>query len=334
MNGTTLCRLCNRRFPHTHDPEDFDLARANAKVSRLRTVPPPPTPPQAGRGGLSAKEKIGLALTIFMAAGVLLSLILVKPGPIHAAQAADSKSPATPPVKPADEPPAPKKPLPPARPDDERIKAAQAKKNALESSERALLKATGLNLGDSFTQLQAAIDQMKPADLAAEKGAVGELRRVVLELRGVARDILAKEPEYKRLLSIYHDELKAAPGAFVPAAAVFEQMAEEEPIKEFKDRYKHLGKSLRDLAKVMERRAADLAGDEKEVAEAYRYVAAAEKYLTSLGEWLASYPSFESGVERQKQVQELRAFIRYFRELDSAFDKFNKKVTQPPDAAG
>lgn len=237
-----------------------------------------------------------------------------------------------PPARPAGGPPT-RRPDGPARPDDDRVKTAQAKKDSLEHSEPALLKATALNLGESLAKLQSAIDQMRPSDLAAEQGAVGELRRVVIELRGVARDILAKEPEYKRLLSHYTAELKAAPGAFVPAAEVFEQMAEEEPVKEFKDRYKRLGGSLRELAKVMERRAADLGGEEKEVAEAYRYVAAAEKYLTSLAEWLATYPSFSSGLERQKQVQELRSFIRYFRQLDSAFDKFNKKVTQP-GAAG
>src|SRR5262249_13043854 len=55
----------------------------------------------------------------------------------------------------------------PARADDERIKAAQAEKEALENSERALLKATSLNLGESLARLQKSIDAMKPADLEA-----------------------------------------------------------------------------------------------------------------------------------------------------------------------
>jgi hypothetical protein len=234
-------------------------------------------------------------------------------------------------TKAAEDPPAPKKwNSAPARPDDERIKAAQAEKEALEASERALLKAASLNLGDSLARLQKSIDGMKPKDLQAEQGAVEELRRFVIELRSLAREILAKEPEQKRLLSLYTAELKRAPKAFQPAADVFEQMADEEPIKEFKERYQRLGKSLRELAKVMERRSADVINEEKEVHEAFRYVAAAEKYLTGLGECLATYPTFQAGVEREKQIQELKSFIRYFRQLDSAFERFNKKVTESP----
>jgi hypothetical protein len=295
MNETGRCRQRSSRRPRPDFLDDWD---ENDMTNDPRKLAPRPQPPAAARTDVPAKRLVALAVALLLAVGVITCVALATSGA-----------------------------------DDERIKAAQAKKDALEGSERALVKAAALNLSESLADLQASIDQMKPADLTAEQGAVTELRRVAIEIRGLARDILAKEPEYKRVLALYQAELKAAPGAFVPAAEVFEQMSEEEELKEFKERYKRLGRSLRDLAKVMERRAADLAGEEKEVAEAYRYVAAADRYLTSLCEWLGTYPSFASGLERQKQVQELRSFIQYFRQLDSALDKFNKKVTQPGAAA-
>ena len=64
--------------------------------------------------------------------------------------------------------------------------------------------------------------------------------------------------------------------------------------------------------------------------EAYRYVAAASKYLDSLEQWLGTYPEFSSGLEREKHIEELRRFIQYFRQLDTAFDRFNKKVINGP----
>jgi hypothetical protein len=213
------------------------------------------------------------------------------------------------------------------------VKAAQATKDALEARERDLLKATELNLGKSLGKLQSSIDAMSPTDLQAEQTAVADMRGVVIEIRALAREIQAKEPEYKRLLAQYQGELKQAPVAFRPAADVFDQMALEEPLKEFQDRYKRLATGLREMAKVMERRAIELAGEEKDIAEAYRYVGAAERYLTSLNEWLGTYPTFAAGVERQRHIQELKNFIRYFRDLDSAFDRFNKKVVEGKSTA-
>ena len=230
---------------------------------------------------------------------------------------------------PVADPPAPKKKSSvPAKADDERIKKAQKQKEDLESREQELLKATSFNIGSSIAKLQKSIDSMKPGDVEAEQVAVEELRSLVIELRTLAREILAKQPEYQRLSALYHSELRKAPEAFRPAADVFDQMAGEEPIKEFSDRYKRLAYSLRDLAKVMEKRAADLVEEEKEIGQAYKYVAAAEKYLTGLNEWLASYPTFSAGRERQKQIQELKAFIGYFRQLDAAFDRFSKKISE------
>jgi hypothetical protein len=272
---------------------------------------------------------LGSLLVMHQGGGLPLGGAAVEPAPAAPVQPkALPKKDAEPPREPlpAFEPPAPKKPAVPAKPDDERVKKAQKQKEDLESRERELLKATGLNIGNSVARLQKSIDAMRPGDLEAEQVAVEDLRSLVIELRSLAREILAKQPEYQRLLALYQSELRKAPESFRPAADVFDQMSAEEPIQEFSDRYKRLALSLRDLAKVMEKRSSDLVEEEKEISTAYKYVAAAEKYLTGLNEWLASYPTFTAGRERQKQIQELKNFIRYFRELDAAFDRFNRKV--------
>lgn len=233
---------------------------------------------------------------------------------------------ALPAVKAQSEPPA----GPPATSDDPRIKTAQAQKEAISLREKELKRAMGDGLATSLGELQGSIDAMKPGKLSDERAALDSLRKVVVELRSFAKELLGRQADYKKQISLYQAELQRAPVAFRPAADVFEQMSREEPIKEFKDRYAKLAASLRELAKVMEKRAAELPAEEKEIGEAYRYVAAAEKYLGSLQEWLGTYPEFSSGLEREKHIEELRRFIQHFRQLDSAFDRFNKKVINGP----
>src|SRR5262245_47954241 len=108
--------------------------------------------------GVPAKRLIAVAVAVLLAAGVIAGAALATSGPPPAPPAGPAL-----PAPPADEPPAKKKFTAPARPDDERVKAAQAKKDALERSERALAKAAALGLGESLAKVQSTVDGMKPA---------------------------------------------------------------------------------------------------------------------------------------------------------------------------
>ena len=220
----------------------------------------------------------------------------------------------------------------PARADDPRIKVAQAEKELLDTQGKELEKAMQLDFEKSLTKALVDIEAMKPNDLTDERVAVGSFKHAVVQLRGIAKEVLAKQADYRRHLNEYHQELSRAPMAFRPAADVFEQMGKDESIPEFKDRYRKMAVSLRDLARVMETRAKELPAEDLEVSEAYRYVAAAERYLGALQEWLATYPEFQSGLERKKQIDELRKFIQYFKKLDSAFDRMHKRIVQQPQS--
>jgi tetratricopeptide (TPR) repeat protein len=219
----------------------------------------------------------------------------------------------------AGEPDAPK-------PTDPRLKAAQFTKEGIEQAEKDLSKAAERDLATALTKLEEAVSGMEAGRLQDEKKALEAFRGVVPELRKVAKELLAKEADYKTHLGRYREALKLSPAAFAQAAEVFEQRGKEEPVPEFKEKYQKLASSMRQLSATMENRARDLEPEEREVAEAYKFVASAEKFLGSFQEWLDTYPDLSSGIEREKRIEAIRDFLKQFRRLDGAFDKFTKKL--------
>src|SRR5262249_52339354 len=156
---------------------------------------------------------------------------------------------------------------------DPRLKAAQFTKEDIEDAEKQLSKAAERDVSAALTNLEEAVSKMEAGRLQDEKKALEAFRVVVAALRKAAKELLAKEADYKTHLARYREALKGSPAAFSQAAEVFEQRGKDEPIAEFKQKYATLAASMRQLSATMEKRGRDLEPEEQEVAEAHRFVA-------------------------------------------------------------
>lgn len=179
--------------------------------------------------------------------------------------------------------------------------------------------------------LAQALDRMEAGKFvpAEQKATIEALRVYVKSLRGIAADLLTHHKTFVSVQEQYRAALTTAPAKFRDASRLFLEYAAEEPFYEIKQDYERLAQDWLTLASLVERRAAEVARDDKtrDWGDTLRYVERTALFLERLDAHLESFPiNLDSGEIRERHIADLKAYIDGFEALRKHLGTYREKL--------
>lgn len=199
--------------------------------------------------------------------------------------------------------------------EDPRLKLARLSKEAVEQQEK--------DLATIQEEIVRAIEGMGPGKLEPEKLAVDGLKKLVGQLRGMAKELVEKHSRYVESTTSLKRAMEDSAPAFREASKLFRRYADEETYKDLQQDYIYLGQAWADMARVMEKRAKELDAEPKEVEATVQYLRRTALFLDRFAQHLDSFPDLSTGAERQRFLDQLRNYIQGFESLRSLFRQFH-----------
>ncbi len=181
-----------------------------------------------------------------------------------------------------------------------------------------------------LTLVEEITRTMDLRQIQTQRLAVDELREVLSDLDEEARAILEVYSGLGSDLKLYRAALEQAPSVFVRIAADLEKKALEKKTPELAGAYADFAAQARRLAAGYEGRAKSIDGLESDLARKMEFVRESREFVKDAGELLDAIPSSQGGLETEKLVQRVNAYVKAFEDTLRAIKGVSDKLGPSP----
>ncbi|MBL8825559.1 MAG: hypothetical protein JNM18_01150 [Planctomycetaceae bacterium] len=176
-------------------------------------------------------------------------------------------------------------------------------------------------------------DTMDFSDLTTQKLAVDELKELLKQLDGAAKEILDAYGHAGPDLKFYRRALEEGPAVFQRIADDFDRKATEKRSPALKEAYADFGDQARQLAIRYAERAKTVDSWEREIHHKIEYVEESREFIHDAQELLDAIPT-EAGLETQKLVKQINSYMQAFDEALKAMRGVAEKIGDPQPKTG